>query len=207
MLADGASAVRSTQRLRARAPEVSRRALHGQQRADNIGFYLNSLEHAAVSCIDEEAAIQALDQLDPVSPLSPGQIERRNFECYWQGMLPLRGSGNFHRARPGRDRCPNLSGFRGFSQRSCGPLSGHTTDSHYPRQSVRTPLLIDDLLQKNPRVQFCFTPTCPSWLDQVELRFGKIKGDLIACGVLTSVPNLARRIKCDMAYWATAKPL
>jgi len=37
--------------------------------ADIIGLYLNPPEHAAVFCVDEKTAIQALDRLDPVLPL------------------------------------------------------------------------------------------------------------------------------------------
>jgi transposase len=44
--------------------------------ADIIGLYLNPPQHAAVFCIDEKTAIQALDRLDPVLPLSPGRVER-----------------------------------------------------------------------------------------------------------------------------------
>jgi len=40
--------------------------------ADIIGLYLNPPQHAAVFCVDEKTAIQALDRLDPVLPLSPG---------------------------------------------------------------------------------------------------------------------------------------
>jgi hypothetical protein len=57
--------------------------------ADIIGLYLNPLEHAAVFCVDEKTAIQALDRLDPVPPLSPGRIERHGFEYYRHGTLSL----------------------------------------------------------------------------------------------------------------------
>src|SRR6202521_5752044 len=40
--------------------------------ADMIGLYLQPPQHAAVFCVDEKTAIQALDRLDPVLPLSPG---------------------------------------------------------------------------------------------------------------------------------------
>ncbi len=41
--------------------------------ADILGLYLNPPQHAAVFCVDEKSAIQALDRLDPVLPLSlPG---------------------------------------------------------------------------------------------------------------------------------------
>lgn len=40
--------------------------------ADIIGLYLEPPQHAAVFCVDEKTAIQALDRLDPVLPLSRG---------------------------------------------------------------------------------------------------------------------------------------
>jgi hypothetical protein len=36
------------------------------------------MQHAAVFCVDEKSAIQALDRLDPVLPLSPGRPNFRN---------------------------------------------------------------------------------------------------------------------------------
>jgi transposase len=50
--------------------------------ADIIGLYLKPPQHAAVFCVDEKSAIQALDRLDPVLPLSPGRVERHGFEYY-----------------------------------------------------------------------------------------------------------------------------
>ena len=48
--------------------------------ADVIGLYLEPPQHAAVFCVDEKTAIQALDRLDPVLPLSPGRAEWHGFE-------------------------------------------------------------------------------------------------------------------------------
>jgi transposase len=39
--------------------------------ADILGLHLNPPQHAAVFCIDEKTAIQALDRLHPVLPVSP----------------------------------------------------------------------------------------------------------------------------------------
>lgn len=50
--------------------------------ADIIGLYLNPPQHAAVFCVVEKTAIQALDRLDPVLPLSSGRAERHDFEYY-----------------------------------------------------------------------------------------------------------------------------
>src|SRR5882757_4968469 len=52
-----------------------------------IGLYVNPPDHAAVFAVDEKTAIQALDRLDPVLPLSPGRAERHGFEYYRHGTL------------------------------------------------------------------------------------------------------------------------
>jgi hypothetical protein len=57
--------------------------------SDIIGLYLQPPQHAAIFCVDEKTAIQALDRLDPVLPLSPGRAERHGFEYYRRGTLAL----------------------------------------------------------------------------------------------------------------------
>src|SRR5258708_1611000 len=57
--------------------------------ADVIGLYLDPPQHAAVFCLDEKTAIQALDRLDPLLPLSPGRAERHGFEYHRHGTLSL----------------------------------------------------------------------------------------------------------------------
>jgi hypothetical protein len=57
--------------------------------ADVIALYLSPPQHAAVFCIDEKTAIQALDRLDPRLPLSPGRLERHGFEYRRNGTLSL----------------------------------------------------------------------------------------------------------------------
>lgn len=55
-----------------------------------IGLYLNPPpQHAAVFCVDEKTAIQALDRKDPVLLLSPGRAERHGFEYFRHGTLSL----------------------------------------------------------------------------------------------------------------------
>src|SRR6266852_6654466 len=57
--------------------------------SDVIGLYMTPPQHAAVFCVDEKTAIQALDRLDPVLPLSPGRAERHGFEYRRNGTLSL----------------------------------------------------------------------------------------------------------------------
>ena len=49
-------------------------------------------------------------------------------------------------------------------------------------------------LAEHPKVQLHYTPTYSSWLNQVELWFGKIERDVIARGVFTSVADLKRKL-------------
>jgi hypothetical protein len=60
-----------------------------EKAADIIGLYVNPPQHAAVFCVDEKTAIQALDRHDPVLLLSPGRAERHGFEYYRHGTLSL----------------------------------------------------------------------------------------------------------------------
>lgn len=57
--------------------------------ADVSGLYMEPPQHAAVFCVDEKTAVQALDRLDPVLPLSPGRAELHGFEYFRHGTLSL----------------------------------------------------------------------------------------------------------------------
>src|ERR1700687_5905332 len=60
-----------------------------EKAADIIGLYLKPPVNAAVFCVDEKSAIQALDRLHPVLALSPRRAERHGFEYYRHGTLSL----------------------------------------------------------------------------------------------------------------------
>ena len=57
--------------------------------ADVLGLSCDPPQYAAIFCLDEKTAIQALDRLDPVLPLSPGRAERHGFEYHRHGTLSL----------------------------------------------------------------------------------------------------------------------
>jgi len=181
-----------------------------QKAADIIALYMDPPQHAAVFCVDEKTAIQALDRLDPVLPLSPGRAERHGFEYYRHGTLSLYAAldvqtGEVHGKTARRHTSADFVAFLSevVEKTPVGKeihivldnLSAHKT------QTVR------DFLEQNPRVQFHFTPTYSSWLNQVELWFGKIQRDVIARGVFTSVADLSRKLlKYIRAYAKSAKP-
>jgi len=56
-------------------------------------------------------------------------------------------------------------------------------------------------------VKLHFTPTYSSWLNQVEIWFARIEREVIARGIFTSVPDLARKLmRYVRAYAKSAKP-
>jgi transposase len=94
--------------------------------ADVIGLYLNPPQHAAVFCVDEKSAIQALDRLDPVLPLSPGRVERHGFEYYRHGTLSLYAAidvktGKVHGKTAARHTSDELVDFLDQVVRLCQP--------------------------------------------------------------------------------------
>ena len=185
-------------------PEFERKA------SDIIGLYLHPPQHAAVFCVDEKSAIQALDRLDPVLPLSPGRAERHGFEYYRHGTLSLYAaldvrSGRVHGKTAARHTSDEFVDFLEDVVGLCKPqqeihvildnLSAHKTHK------------VASFLQQHPNLKLHFTPTYSSWLNQVEIWFSRIERDVIARGVFTSVRDLARKlIRYIRAYSKTARP-
>ena len=165
--------------------------------ADVIGLYLNPPQHAAVFCVDEKTAIQALDRKDPVLPLSPGRAERHGFEYYRHGTLSLYAAFNTKTGEVLGKTAP---------RHTSAEFVAFLTDIviHQPRGkeihviadnlSAHKTKRVEQFLTDHPNVHLHFTPTYSSWLNQVELWFAKIERDVIARGVFTSVPDLKRKL-------------
>jgi len=165
--------------------------------ADVIGLYVHPPQHAAVFCLDEKTAIQALDRLDPVLPLSPGRAERHGFEYYRHGTLSLYAAldvktGAILGDTAARHTSEDFIKFleRLIATQARGRAIHIVLDNlaTHKTQKVRT------FLADHPHVTLHFTPTYSSWLNQIELWFAKIERDLLARGVFTSLPDLKRKI-------------
>jgi transposase len=178
--------------------------------ADVIGLYLAPPQHAAVFCVDEKTAIQALDRLDPVLPLSPGRLERHGFEYRRNGTLSLYAaldvkSGKVQGKTAERHTSAEFVDFLEQVVSGCKPrqeihiildnLSAHKTGQ------------VDEFLERNTQVKLHFTPTYSSWLNQVEIWFARLEREVIARGIFTSVQDLSRKLmRYIRAYSKTARP-
>jgi transposase len=181
-----------------------------QKAAAIIGLYLNPPQNAAIFCVDEKSAIQALDRLDRCLPLSPGRAEKHGFEYYRHGTLSLYAALN-----PRTGEVLGQTAARHTSQEFVTFL-----DEVVATQPAERPIhiildnfsthktdLVKTFLAAHPNVEFHFTPTYSSWLNQVESWFSRLQRDVIDRGVFTSVGDLRRKIlRYIRLYQKTARP-
>src|SRR6202049_220955 len=178
--------------------------------ADILGLYLRPPQHAALFCVDEKTAIQALDRLDPGLPLSPGRAERHGFEYYRHGTLSLYAAldvktGEVHGMTAARHTAQEFITFLdGLVERAGRAKEIHVVLDNLSAHKTRD---VQRFLAEHPHVRFHFTPTYSSWLNQVELWFAKIQRDVISRGIFTSVADLGNKLrKYIRAYSKSAKP-
>src|SRR5258706_3398273 len=178
--------------------------------ADIIGLYLTPPQHAVVFCEDEKPAIQALDRLDPVLPLSPGRLERHGFEYKRNGTLSLYAAldvktGKVQGKTAERHTSAEFVRFLEQVIAGCNPsqeihiildnLSAHKTNP------------VEQFLERNSHVRLHLPPTDSSWLNQVEIWFARLEREVIARGIFTSVKDLSRKLlRYIRAYSKNARP-
>jgi transposase len=179
--------------------------------ADVIGLYLNPPAHAAVFCVDEKTAIQALDRKDRMLPLSPGRAQSHGFEYKRNGTLSLFAAlntttGEVLGMTAPRHTSAQFVAFLGDVVASqakgkaihviCDNVSAHKTDA------------VDGFLAQHPNVAIHHTPTYSSWLNQVENWFSRIQRQVIARGVFTNVKDLDKKLmRYIRQYNKNPKPL
>lgn len=144
-------------------------------------------------------------------PLSPGRIERHGFEYYRHGTRSLFAALNTQTGAVVGQTVPRhtTAAFVTFLERRLADQPAHR-EIHVILDNLSThkTAAVRAFLAAHPRVHLHFTPTYASWLNQVELWFGRIERDLLARGIFTSVADLARQIRRYIRrYNDVAKPI
>jgi len=179
--------------------------------ADVIGLYLKPPTNAVVFCVDEKTAIQALDRLDPVLPLSAGRAECHGFEYFRHGTLSLYAALNTQTGEvlgktAGKHTSAEFVAF--LTELASGQPKRRKIHVIVDNLSAHKTEKVELFLQEHPQVKLHFTPTYSSWLNQVELWFSKIERDVIARGVFCSVKDLAKKLmRYIRQYNRQAKPV
>ena len=143
-------------------------------------------------------------------PLSPGRAERHGFEYYRHGTLSLYAAldvktGEVHGMTAARHTAQQFISFlNGLVERAEWAQEIHVVLDNLSAHKTKD---VERFLAEHPQVQFHFTPTYSSWLNQVELWFAKIQRDVITRGVFTSVADLGNKLrKYIRAYSKSARP-
>jgi transposase len=169
---------------------------------DVVGLYLNPPENAIVLCMDEKSQIQALDRTQPSLPIKPGRAGTMTHDYKRNGTTTLFAA---------------LDVLTGSVIGQCLPRHRHneflkflkTIDREVPK-GLQVHLILDNYathnhsnvkrwLAKHPRFELHFTPTSSSWLNMVEIFFGRLTEKAIRRGIFNSVPDLIDAIQIYLA--------
>jgi transposase len=177
--------------------------------ADIVGLYLNPPENAVVLAVDEKPAIQALERAQGYLKLPNGrtltgfahEYKRRGTTTLFAALEVATGQIKARHSK--RRRRPEFLDFM------------NRVVADYPEQEIH--VVLDNLSTHKPKrdrwlarhknVQFHFTPTHASWLNQVEIWFSILARGALRGASFASVRQLRQAIDAFIeAYNPTATP-
>jgi len=177
--------------------------------ADIVGIYLDPPENAVVLSVDEKPSIQALERAQGYLKLPNGRaITGQSHEYTRHGTITLFAALHLAtgQVKAGHYQRRRRVEFLDFMNRVI---------ADYPEQNVH--VILDNLsthkpkndrwLARHPRVQFHYTPTHASWLNQIECWFSILSRKALNGASFTSPRQLRAAIDAFIeAYNQTAAP-
>lgn len=177
--------------------------------ADVVGLYIAPPENAIVICVDEKPSIQALERAQGYLKLPNGRTLTGHSHDYKRnGTSTLFAAfavttGKVLTAHKNRRRRVEFLEFMNSIVAAYPDKAIHVVldnlNTHKPKN--------DRWLKRHPHVQFHFTPTRASWLNQVEIWFSILERKSLHGASFTSVAQLRAHIDAFIeAYNENAKP-
>lgn len=181
----------------------------GPKAADIVGLYLNPPEKALVIAVDEKPSIQALERAQGYLRLPDGKAVNGFSHCYKRhGTTTLFAAleittGQVKAAHYTRRRRREFLDFMNEIVTEHPNREIHVVldnlNTHKPKE--------DRWLKRHPNVQFHFTPTYSSWLNQAECWFSILSRQALRGASFTSPRQLRQAIDDFVSvYNATAAP-
>jgi len=164
--------------------------------AEIVGLYLDPPVNAVVLCVDEKPSIQALERAQGYLRLPNGKAVRgQSHEYKRHGTTTLFaalevGTGKvtgMHAKRKRREE------FLTFMNQIVAAYSGQEIHVVLDNFSTHKPRH-DAWLSRHPEVQFHFTPTHASWLNQVEVWFSILNRAALRGSSFTSIQQVCECI-------------
>lgn len=183
-------------------PEFTKKA------ADVVGLYVDPPAKAIVVCVDEKPSIQALERAQGYLKLPNGRaLTGQSHDYKRHGTTTLFAAlevatGKIIAEHSKRRRRVEFLGFM-----NCVVAAFPDRELHVIIDNLNTHKKCDRWLKKHPKVQFHFTPTRSSWLNQIETWFSILQGQSLSGASFTSVEELQEHIDAFIAaYNETAVP-
>src|SRR5271168_419126 len=176
--------------------------------ADVVGLYVDPPVKAIVLCVDEKPSIQALERAQGYLKLPNGRaLTGQSHDYKRHGTTTLFAAlevatGKVIAAHSKRRRRIEFLDFMdsvtaAFPDRKL----------HVILDNLSTHKKNEDWLKAHPNVQFHFTPTSASWLNQVEVWFSILQGQSLSGASFTSLKQLEQHIDAYIkAYNVRAEP-
>jgi transposase len=174
-----------------------------------VGLYMAPPENAIVICVDEKPSIQALERAQGYLKLPNGRAltghshdYRRNGTSTLFAAFEV-ATGKVTVAHKNRRRRIEFLDFMNDIVAAYPDTALHVIldnlNTHKPKH--------DRWLARHPHVQFHFTPTRASWLNQVEIFFSILQGKSLHGASFTSVKQLREHIDAFIeTYNENARP-
>jgi transposase len=176
--------------------------------ADVVGLYVAPPEKAIVLCVDEKPSIQALERAQGYLKLPNGRaLTGQSHDYKRHGTTTLFAAlevatGKIIATHSKRRRRVE---FLDFMDSITSAFPGRKL--HVILDNLNTHKKNEDWLKAHPNVQFHFTPTSASWLNQVEVWFSILQGQSLSGASFTSLKQLQEHIDAYIdAYNEKAEP-
>lgn len=167
-----------------------------QKQGAILGLYLDPPDNAMVLSVDEKSQIQALDRTQPELPLRPGKPRRLTHTYKRHETTSLLAALVVHEGEI-TGRCVDSHNHRSFL-RFLKYLYRRYPHKHLhviaDNLSAHKHTEVMEWVKRRRRLTLHFTPTYPSWLNQIEIWFSIFTRDLIKGAVWHSKQELIDRI-------------
>ena len=186
-----------------RTYKVSRDPQFAAKVKDVVGLYLNPPEHAVVLSVDEKTSIQALQRTQPPLPLRSGRAVRHTHDYKRHGVVDLFAALEVATGKVTHRVSDTHTGadFLAFMKKVVRQYPGRELHVILDNSSTHGTAEIKAWLADNPQVNFHYTPTSASWLNEVEGFFGILAKQSLS---LTDFPNkraLRDHLDAYMRQW------
>ena len=186
-----------------RTYKVSRDPNFAEKVRDVVGLYLNPPSNAIVLSVDEKTSIQALERTQPPLPMRKGRASRHTHDYKRHGVIDLYAALDVatglvtHKLT----KRHTATDFIGFMRKVVQAYPGEELHVVLDNSSSHNTEAVREWLAQNPQVQFHFTPTSASWLNQVEGFFGILTKQSLTQTGFPSKKALKEHINAYLKGW------